>query len=107
MGLDNDLDLKKLQEKIRLERERVANLEKEVKETKYFFVSISILELVFVFVCKCALSINLRVLGEGEDEAAVPELWGETSGSVTFRWHVSVFVCYSDFICTFYLLTIK
>ena len=33
MGLDNDLDLKKLQEKIRLERERVAKLEKEVKET--------------------------------------------------------------------------
>ena len=32
MGLDNDLDLKKLQEKIRLERERVAKLEKEVKE---------------------------------------------------------------------------
>ena len=43
MGLDNDLDLKKLQEKIREERERVAKLEKEVKETKYFFVSISIL----------------------------------------------------------------
>ena len=52
MGLDNDLDLKKLQEKIREERERVAKLEKEVKETKYFFVSISILELVFVFVLR-------------------------------------------------------
>ena len=43
MGLDNDLDLKKLQENIREERERVAKLEKEVKETKYVFVSISIL----------------------------------------------------------------
>ena len=49
----------------------------------------------------------MKVLGEGEDEAAVPELWGETSGSVTFCWHVSVVVCYSDFICTFNLLTIK
>ena len=49
----------------------------------------------------------MRVLGEGEDEAAVPELWGETSGSVTFRWHVSVVVCYSVFICTFNLLTIN
>ena len=39
MGLDNDLDLKKLQEKIRLERERVAMLEKEVKET-YFMLEL-------------------------------------------------------------------
>ena len=66
-------------------------LEKEVKET-YFM-----LELV-VFGSEGTQSINLKVLGEGEDEAAVPELWGETSGSVTFRWHVSVVVCYSDFI---------
>ena len=33
MGLDNDIDLKKLHEKIRVERERVAKLEKEVNET--------------------------------------------------------------------------
>ena len=39
MGLDNDLDLKKLQEKIREERERVAKLEKEVKET-YFVLAL-------------------------------------------------------------------
>ena len=39
MGLDNDLDLKKLQEKIREERERMAMLEKEVKED-VFYVSI-------------------------------------------------------------------
>ena len=40
MGLDNDLDLKKLQEKIREERERVAKLEKEVKET-YFVLALA------------------------------------------------------------------
>ena len=50
MGLDNDLDLKKLQEKLRLERERVAKLEKEVKET--LCVRISISKLVFVFGCE-------------------------------------------------------
>ena len=72
-----------------------------------FCVSFSISKLVFVFGCEGTQSINLKVLGEGEDEAAVPELWGETSGSVTFRWHVSVVACYSDFICTFNLLTIK
>ena len=49
------------------------------------FGSSSILELVFVFVCKGTKSIHLRVLGEGENEAAVPELWGETSRSVTFH----------------------
>ena len=32
MGLENDSDLKKLQEKLRREREKVERLEKEVKE---------------------------------------------------------------------------
>ena len=32
--MDNDLDLKKLQEKIRLERERVAKLEKELEDQR-------------------------------------------------------------------------
>ena len=32
MGLENDADLKKLQEELRRERERVEKLEKEVKE---------------------------------------------------------------------------